>query len=306
MLMEEIKVAKLPKTEKENFNVSPVAKFISTTGGLVSAENPTELKVMPSKNIVVTVDLQKDQDVALSSNNVTMYDLAVMDSVYTLFKNDCSSFTPEMISRIMSGNVKGDVKPQKAGAVTRSLRKLALIRITLDCTAEFEARGVKMRKGDQALFTDYLLPLREVQLKSANGDVYLNGFSLKEMPVLYDYAERIGRIATVPISLMKVPGITDTDDGILVKRYVIQRVEELKRARNKTALREIIYYDEELEKGVMTELWYEEQFANIRDKKAKLHKMMLKVLESFKSEKYIKNYKIMAEGKSIIGVEISL
>ena len=139
--MEEFKVAKLPKTQNENFNISSVAKFITTTGGLVSSENPTELKVMPSKNIIVTVDLEKDKEVKLSSNNVTMYDLAVMDSVYTLYKNNCSSFTPEMISRIMSGNMKGDVKPQEAGAVTRSLKKLALIRITLDCTDEFEARG---------------------------------------------------------------------------------------------------------------------------------------------------------------------
>ena len=285
--MEEFKVAKLPKTQNENFNISSVAKFITTTGGLVSSENPTELKVMPSKNIIVTVDLEKDKDVKLSSNNVTMYDLAVMDSVYTLYKNNCSSFTPEMISRIMSGNMKGDVKPQKAGAVTRS-------------------RGIKLRKGDKALFTDYLLPLREVQVKSANGEVYLNGFSLKEMPVLYDYAERIGRIAAVPISLMKVPGMTDTDDAILVKRYVIQRVEELKRARNKVALKEVIYYDEELDKGVLTELWYDEEFVNIRDKKAKLHKMMIKVLESFKTEKYIKGYDILSAGRSIIGVEINL
>ena len=79
--MEEFKVAKLPKTQNENFNISSVAKFITTTGGLVSSENPTELKVMPSKNIIVTVDLEKDKDVKLSSNNVTMYDLAVMDSV---------------------------------------------------------------------------------------------------------------------------------------------------------------------------------------------------------------------------------
>lgn len=304
--MEEIKVAKLPKAQNENFNISQVAKFITTTGGLVTAENPTELGVMPSKNIIVTVDLQKDKEVELSSNNVTMYDLAVMDSVYTLYKNGCGSFTPEMVSRIMSGNVKGDVKPQKAGAVTRSLRKLALIRITLDCTSEFEARGVKLRKGDKALFTDYLLPLREVQLKSANGDVYINGFSLKEIPVLYDYAERIGRIATVPISLMKVSGITDTEDAILVKRYVIQRVEELKRARNKSALKEVIYYDEELEKGVLTELWYDENFQNIRDKKAKLHKMMVKVLESFKAEKYIKGFGVLSVGRSILGVEINL
>ena len=50
-------LAKLPKTENENFNISPVAKFISTTGGLIDAANPTELLTMPSKDIVVTGDL---------------------------------------------------------------------------------------------------------------------------------------------------------------------------------------------------------------------------------------------------------
>lgn len=300
------KLAKLPKTEKENFNISKVAKYISTTGGLVDAENPATLRTMPSKNVVVTIDLQKDKDVILSSKNITLFDLAVMDSVYTLFKNSCTSFTPEMVARVMSGNVKGDIKPQKAGAVTRSLRKLALIRVTLDCTEEYIERGINLREGDQALYTDYLLPMSEVQLKSVNGSVYINGFNLKEMPILYDYAERIGRIASVPIGLMHVPGITDTDDGILVRRYVIQRIEELKRARNKAKLNNIIYYDTERERGAMSELWYSENFKNIRDKKAKLHKMVVKILDSFKKEQYIKDYIEIVEGRSIIGVEIKI
>lgn len=299
-------LARLPKAEKENFNISQVAKYISTTGGLIDAENPTELRTIPSKNVIVTIDLQKDKDVVLSSNNITLYDLAVMDSVYTLFKNGCTSFTPEMIVRIMAGNLKADVKPQKAGAVTKSLRKLALIRVTLDCTEEFKSRNIPIREGEKALYTDYLLPMSEIQIKAVNGNVRLNGFSLKEIPVLYDYAERIGRIATVPVALLEVPGITDTEDAILVKRYVIQRVEELKRARNKARLKNIIYYDTALEQGAMSDLWYDEDVKNSRDKKAKLHKMILKVLENFKKEAYIKGYIVLTEGKSVLGVKIEI
>lgn len=299
-------LARLPKFEKEDLNMSKVATFISTTGGLVDAENPTELITIPSKNVIVTVDLQRDQDVSLSSHNITLYDLAVMDSVYTLYKNKCSSFTPEMVARVMSGNPKADVTPQKAGAVTRSLRKLALIRITLDCTEEYKARGIKIRSGGKALYTDYLLPMSEVQLKAVNGEVYLNGFALKEVPVLYDYAERIGRIASVPTRLLNVPGINDTDDGILIKRYLIQKIEELKKARNKSELKKIIYYDSDIKQGAMTDLWYDENYQNPRDKKAKLHKMILKALESFKKEKYVKTYKVLTKGKSIIGVEIEV
>lgn len=299
-------LARLPKVEKENLNVSQVAKYISTTGGLIDAENPTELRTIPSKNVIVTIDLQKDKDVALSSNNITLYDLAVMDSVYTLFKNGCISFTPEMIVRIMCGNLKADVSPQKAGAATKSLRKLAGIRVTLDCTEEFKARNIPIKEGEKALYTHNLLAMNEIQIKAVNGNVRMNGFTLLEMPFLYDYAERIGRIATVPVTLLEVSEITDTDDAILVKRYVIQRVEELKRARNKAKLKKIIYYDTELEQGAMSDLWHGEDIKNSRSKKARLHAMILKVLETFKEKAYIKEYKVLKEGEKVIGVEIKI
>ena len=299
-------LARLPKVEKENLNVSQVAKYISTTGGLIDAENPTELRTIPSKNVIVTIDLQKDKDVALSSNNITLYDLAVMDSVYTLFKNGCISFTPEMIVRIMCGNLKADVSPQKAGAATKSLRKLAGIRVTLDCTEEFKARNIPIKEGEKALYTHNLLAMNEIQIKAVNGNVRMTGFSLLEKPFLYDYAERIGRIATVPVALLEVSGITDTEDAILVKRYVIQRVEELKRARNKARLKDIIYYDTDLGQGAMSDLWHDEDIKNSRSKKARLHTMILKVLEKFKEKAYIKGYSVLKEGKSVIGVEIEI
>ena len=295
--------AKLPKIDEEKLNLSKVAKYISTTGGLVNAENPTELVTIPSKNVMVTVNLWKDKDVALSSSNITLYDLAVMDSVYTLYKNGCTSFTPEMVARVMSGDAKAYVKPQKAGSITKSLRKLAFIRITLDCTEEYKARGIKI---GSALFTDYLLPMSEVQLKAVNGETYLDGFLVKEVPILYDYAERTGRIASVPTALLEVPGVSDTDDGILVKRYLIQRIEELKKARNKSDLKEIIYYNSEVNKGALSDLWYNDNIKNLRDKKAKLHKMIVKILDSFKCEKYIRGYDILTEGKSVVGVTVEV
>ena len=302
--MEEPK-ARLPKFEVEKFNISRVAKYICTTGGLVNSENPTELVTVPSKNAIVILNLWNDKDIELSSHNVTLYDLAVMDSVYTLYKSGCISFTPEMVARVMAGDAKAYIKPQKAGAITRSLRKLALIRITIDCTEEYLARGINLRAGDVATFTDYLLPLSEVQLKAVNGETYMNGFSVKEVPILYDYAERTGKIVSVPTALLEIEDISDTDDGILTKRYLIQRIEEIKKARNKADINEIIYYDPD-KKSMISELWYNSEIKNIRDKKATLHKMVMKILDSFKRENYIKDYEVLTEGRSIIGVEITI
>lgn len=99
----ELPKAKLPRVEKEYFNLSDVAKCISTKGGLVDTGNTQEL--IPYKNAVITVDLQTDEDVTLSNKNITLYDLSVMDAVYTLLKSGRESFTPEMVCRVMSGNL---------------------------------------------------------------------------------------------------------------------------------------------------------------------------------------------------------
>ena len=49
-----------------------------------------------------------------------------------------------------------------------------------------------------------------------------------------------------------------------------------------------------------------ENFKNVRDKKAKLHKIIIKVLEAFKAEKYVKDYTEILDKKSVIGVEIEV
>lgn len=302
----ELSVAKIPSLQDEKFNITKVAKYISTTSGLVNKEDKTCLVTMPSKNVMVTLDLMEKDDVSLSSKNVTMYDLAVMDSVYTLYKSGCSEFTPEMIAKVMSGDLHAYIKPQKAGSVRKSLDKLASIRISLDITDELLARGLKLKEGERGVLKDYLLPLREMQLKAANGKVIQSGFQLKEIPILYDYAERTGHIATVPTTMLEVDSVTDTDDNIIIKRYLIRRIEELKQARNKKSLSEIIYYDTELQTGAMSELWYDKNIVNLRDKKSELHKSVKKVLKSLVEKQYIQSYEELKDGRSVVGVKINL
>ena len=128
-------IVKMPKPKKEYLNNSKVANYISTENNLFS--NTLQLTTLPRKNIFVTVNLFADENLALSNPNITQYDMAVMDAVYTLLVNGAVAFTPEMVVRIMSGNFEQDVKPQKSGAVTKSLHKLSLIRISIDCTTNF-------------------------------------------------------------------------------------------------------------------------------------------------------------------------
>ncbi len=75
----------MPKPKKEYLNNCKVANYILTQNDLFSS--PTPLTTIPKKNIFVTVDLTADENLALSNRNITQYDMAVMDSVYTMLVN---------------------------------------------------------------------------------------------------------------------------------------------------------------------------------------------------------------------------
>lgn len=305
-------IVKMPKPKKEYLNNSKVANYISTQNNLFS--NTLQLTTMPRKNIFVTVDLSADENLALSSPNITQYDMAVMDAVYTLLVNGAIAFTPEMVVRIMSGNFEQDVKPQKSGAVTKSLRKLSLIRISIDCTSELRARK-KIEKDQSVKLTSYLMPLREVDIRSANHQTIMKGFQLLEKPVLYTYAELVKQIIDVPTELLEINEISDTDSVIVIKRALIRRIEQMRNRKNHMD-NDIIRYERYdpttgTKKGFFVMLGFDEsKYKNAnqwKKKKSSLNKIITTILAEFTKEKYIAGYEVVKEGKQkVIGVKIIL
>lgn len=305
-------IVKMPKPKKEYLNNSKVANYISTENNLFS--NTLQLTTLPRKNIFVTVNLFADENLALSNPNITQYDMAVMDAVYTLLVNGAVAFTPEMVVRIMSGNFEQDVKPQKSGAVTKSLHKLSLIRISIDCTNELRARK-KIEKDQTAKLTSYLMPLREIDIRSANHQTIMKGFQLLEKPVLYTYAELVKQIIDVPTELLEINEISDTDSVIVIKRALIRRIEQMRNRKNHMD-NDIIRYERYdpttgTKKGFFVMLGFDEsEYKNAnqwKKKKSSLNKIITTILAEFTKEKYIAGYEVVKEGKQkVIGVKIIL
>lgn len=309
-------IVQMPKPKKEYLNNSKVANYISTQNDLFSST--MQLTTMPKKNIFVTVDLTADENLALSNPNITQYDMAVMDAVYTMLVNGAVAFTPEMVVRIMSGNFDQDVKPQKSGAVTRSLHKLSLIRISIDCTNELRARK-KIEKDQTAKLTSYLMPLREIEIQSANHQTVMRGYQLIEKPVLYTYAESIKQIIDIPTKLLEITDpsgsghLSDTDDVIIIKRALIRRIELMKNDKNHMDNNTISYerYDPMTgtKKGFFSMLGFDERnYKNPKQwtkKRNSLHKIITTILDDFRNEKYITGYETVKEGKQkVTGVKI--
>lgn len=316
----------MPKGENaawEYTNISKIAQYISTTNGLVDSGEPFELVTMPSKNASVSIALKADEGISLSKN-ITQYDATIMDAVYSLYINGCSYFSPEMIARMVSGDLKKRVSAQKIGSVTKSINKLRHIDITIDLTDEYRKTGRELDPDVKIKRKSYLLPLDEYSaVIPDNGKITKSrtlsceekgdniefeiaaGYSFSCKPVLYSYAEQHGEIEQFPTRLLAAPKLSDTDENTAIKWYLIRRIWALKRAKNKAALKDIIYYDEEEKQGAFSDLRYnQEDYSNWRDKRMKIHKSILKVLDAYKNEGYIDEYQPLMNGKNVIGVEI--
>lgn len=303
-----IEEVRMPKPKKEYLNNSKIANYISSNNNLL--DKTLQLTTIPKKNIFVTVDLTTDENLSVTNQNITQYDMAVMDSVYTLLVNGTSSFTPEMIVRIMSGNFEQDVTPQKAGSVTKSLNKLSLIRISIDCTDELRMRK-QIGNNKTAQLTSYLMPIREITIRSANHQTEMKGFQLIEKPVLYTYAENIKQIMSVPTALLEAKNkISNTDDVIIIKRALIKRIEIMKSNKNLINSNIINYerYDSKTgdTKGFFQTLGFNKNnYSNWKKKKSRLHNTITSILDIFIQDNYILGYTIITEGKQKInGIQI--
>lgn len=296
--------------KKEYLNNTKIANFISTHPDLT--KNTLLLKTLAKKNIFVTVDLDADRNVTLTDPDITQYDLAVMDSVYTLYAAGTDTFTPGMVARVMSGNLEQDVTKQKMEAVTAALRKLSRIRITIDCTDELIARG-ELKEGQTARMTSYLMPVKEAEVLSANLKTYLRGYHLLEKPVLYEYAEDVRQLISVPTQLLCSDGVSDTDDIVVMKRALIRRIEAMKSSRN-SMRSDIIAYDREdrdtgVRKGLFATLGYDPaSYSNWPKKRSQLHASVLKLLDGFVSSGYITSYEVVKAygSRAIAGVRVVL
>ena len=302
----------LPKIPTEYLNNTKLANFIAANDDLLDVN--IELKTLPKQNIFIAVNLSADQNVSLSSSNISAFDMAVMDSVYTLQANGSPTFSAEMIARVMTGNFTGKITPQRIGAITRSMAKLAVIRITIDCTNEMRARKL-IGKDKTSKLTSYLMPTEEIEITAGNHRSG-HGYHLLQVPVLYTYAESVKQVISVPTALLETnTSLSDTEDTIALKRGLIKRIELIKNPKNHMTSDCIKYerFDAKTgtEKGFFASLGiYQDNSkpaAAWRKKKAALHSAICLILDQYTTDHYIQGYEVVRQGKQqIIGVQIKV
>lgn len=254
-----------------------------------------DLRINPeSKNVIITkVSLNYDDEnikIYDKDKRFTPYDRTVHNAVCSLFEAGNTNFTPDQVYRAMNGlDDQQYVSPQSVGAITRSLDKQRRIYAKVDYTNEAKAYRKDVRS---CIVEDHILSAKKITLEAGGHKV--TGYKLNNKPILYEYAQLTGQVLTVPSKLLNTKDvIRSTEDVIIIREYLIRRIEVMKKnkAQSNRILLERVY--EELNEPEPT-----------KETSRKVRNIIDALLKKYVTEKYIKDYKYFKEGRAFKGIEI--
>lgn len=216
------------------------------------------------------------------------------------------------IYRVMSGNLNQTISPEMERRVEESVEKLRLITIKIMCEEEMDVRSI----GKGVHFESSLFPCVRISVRVGNR-ARVNGYMLYRN-ALYYYAESIRQIIAAPFELrsLSLPMKT-TCDVIIIKDYIIQRIEIMKHVQGTKEWNRISleWYDSEWGRmsGLLPTLGYTpDHYSRFDAKRSKVNRIITAVLECFVGIGYINGFekvsRVIGGGtrRTVIGYDISV
>ena len=215
------------------------------------------------------------------------------------------TITLEGIAKVLSGNDKKRPTKKQLDRIRESVEKLRYIHVYIDFSNEMSSRK-KCNNPDGITILGYdscLLPLDKIDAKYSSNGKDLTAYPIRDVSALYRYAEAVGQIIDVPKKLLETQDyFSDTNEAILIKRYVIKRVAQIMNNKNNLGSSKISYlwYESNGEaRGLFAELGYKpDNTESWKNTKKKIHKIVKDTLEYLKEIGVIVDFKIYRKGDS--------
>lgn len=254
-----------------------------------------EVEVNNMKNIITTADLSVDENIKIGGGNdrITPYDKTVHNAVCSIFEAGNEHFTTEQVYRVMNGlDNRNRVSPQAVGAVTKSIDKMARLRVEIDYTEEAKERHPETFKNKDRVFIESnVLAVDKITVKAGGHSV--TGYKLLRKPPLYEYAQFSKQVLSIENKLLNTSKAIKrtTTEITVIREYLIRRMEYMKSGGSNRILFQRIY--EEIGQAEPT-----------RKKAMQIRKDVASLLDFYKSINHIKKYSFYKKGRSFEGAEI--
>lgn len=264
-------------------------------------------QIRVEKNKIVTCQLWNDTNVHIDSP-ICPFDKALMDAIYTLYIHGITVFTDAQIEKVLCGNKNKRSTENNIALIHDCIKRLANIQIEIDYTAQMRARKA-CDDGKQYIYTSHVLPIVICKVLHSENGLITEGYQILQKPLLYQYGEAINQIIGVDPKLLDTQHLfSDTKESVLIKRYVIQRVMQMKNKNNNLLSNRIslVWSDNSSCKGLLCDLGFPEDIRHNRKKMSRIRDCIVSCLNHLVANKEIQSYSAVKKGSSIIGYDIAL
>lgn len=257
--------------------------------------------------IIASLTIEDPNVKIASEQKYTAYDRAVLNGICTLWEAGNTAFTAAMVYRAMngmSGTEDGGarVSPQAVGAVTKSIEKQRRAWLYIDCT-EQASRYTGLKK---TVYDEAMLSVKGVDMTAQNGArvkayAFINP---NRPPLLYEYSRSLNQVIDIPPLLLNTSAaIRTTEEVIVIREYLIRRIEGMKN-RNNSLIRDRIAYSAIYEVlGIDPDRLTGDAKKNTP---RRVRKNTTALLEHYQKQGYISGFSDYKKGKTVEGVEIRL
>ena len=286
----------------------PPALYDSETDYFIDVANDKEKAI--GKEVLVALSIDIEQTEAQISRPLSSFDVDVHNALGSLWHAGNRVFTYQQVFRTLTGS-RRRISDNQLERVIRSCDILMRAQGKLDYTQQAKARGydVAHAKVKGALISAY-----EHDIELTNG-MTAKGLVMLAPPMLFEYADEIAEITSVPQSLLETDEAgPDSEEHIVLKRYLLERIKQMQnhKAKADKAKRSHRKRPESEEDARFHRIRYESAYkragVNTQDRhaKARANGYMLACLDIWQKRGFIKGYDEIRDGSGARSARVAV
>ena len=291
------------KKEKEfdDFKPIPIEKAIAfndkLSNNLHKLENNTETRISNTggrKNTSTMKVLIENGEIK-TSRVLEKFDEVVLESIYSLIQKN-QFFDVQMLKDEMTQN-KNRHKGEIDKAIEKSLNKLSTTKIQIEIPEELQK--TMKTDFDKIGIKEIILPLREYYV--VKGGHKKSVFGLTSNSIYFEYAKARGQLITKDVKLLQGGIGNATKESIILVHYISSRIADMKHQKEKNKSGS---YIQEIKLQTIWEYILSDDDLKMKKdslqrKKRRYIEQIKTILENYKKDKEIKDFKEYSEGFQI-------
>ena len=298
------------KSPQYKFGISKIDNVLfdeEKNPAIYGASNESEVSVNVSRansqkrvETLIYIDFNdaKKNGITISNEErITPYDREIHNAVASLAADGNEYISTSMIFQLLSGNTSDErnkMSDETREKILDSVRKMSFTRVLINSSAEMKA-GMTT----EARFERYLIPAEKAEI-ILNGQRVKDCIRLLNSLPLFDYASKKKQVVSIDIKMLDTP-IQNSSENITLKGYLLRRIMTISKSKyKKNNMNNVIRYD-----TIYQYLKIQAPNQNaLKVKRKQIRDKVKKLLDFWKKEKLIKNYREEKEGRVIAKIII--